>query len=625
MPSPLRPPLVPAPCPGDAPRLRFQRGRRFPRAIAWFGFRSFWGHVWHLAASVIATEDIDSRDWMQPDDPRALTARIAGELGARGGGGAARSLTEALEGDLWIDYLADTGDDASVSAAVARMLFEAYEVEHAPDDGGPAQRLVLPRGHLLIFGGDTAYPVATELEVHNRVVVPFNAVLRDAQDGEPRVLLGIPGNHDWYGGLDGFGRMFRARRGRVDRASRVADSLRPGLSAPLEPRSTPEAPVVDRAGNLGHFIRWVEAFRVGKLVVKRPALPLEGYTPVQRASYWALHLAPGLSMWGVDRQLRAIDLQQRVFFAEAREEDPGDGLVLCMPDPARAFLEANPYGDDILGALDRSIDADGLLVLVGDTHHYCREVLGRGVHVTAGGGGAFLHPARILRRGLSAPAAEFPGPRATLALALQIPLAMARGRSGFLVHIALALAYAPTIVAATERGEPALTMAAVTALVLALIAWAIGGWRTGKALRIGALALLTGAVLGFLPVAAERLLGPALRGLGLSPRLALLAAMIAVVYAGVLIFGAYLTALTLLGLEQHQAFSALAHPGYKHFVRLRVRRDGSAVDGWVLGKVDPLHRADQVVLVDRFTWRNPGRASGAPDRAAPATSPDAAR
>ena len=28
---------------------------------------------------------------------------------------------------------------------------------------------------------------------------------RDAHDGRARVLLGIPGNHDWYDGLDGFG------------------------------------------------------------------------------------------------------------------------------------------------------------------------------------------------------------------------------------------------------------------------------------------------------------------------------------------------------------------------------------------------------------------------------------
>ena len=65
--------------------------------------------------------------------------------------------------------------------------------------------------------------------------------------------------------------------------------------------------------------------------------------------------------------------------------------------------------------------------------------------------------------------------------------------------------------------------------------------------------------------------------------------------------------LTILGLEQHQAFSALAHPGYKHFVRLRFKKDGGRADGWVFGRVDPLAKDDEIVLVDRFTWLNPTR------------------
>ena len=78
--------------------------------------------------------------------------------------------------------------------------------------------------------------------------------------------------------------------------------------------------------------------------------------------------------------------------------------------------------------------------------------------------------------------------------------------------------------------------------------------------------------------------------------------------------GVFLTALTLFGLELHRAFSALAHPGYKHSVRLRVRKDGSAVDGWVLGRVDPLGARDSVVLVDRFTWKNqPAAAATEPE------------
>lgn len=610
VPAPTKPLLLPDSPPADVPRLRFRRGRRFPRAIAWFGARSFWGHLWHLVASVIATEDIDSRDWMRPDEPDALTARVAEELGAAAAAAGKASLTEALDGDLWIDFVADTGDDVSVSAAVAELIFADYEV-----DDGAGGRLSLPRGHLLLFGGDTAYPVATELEIHNRVIVPWNAVLRrTAQDSARRVLLGVPGNHDWYGGLDGFGRMFRARRGTIDRASRV---MPPPAQAKAQARARPAGEATDRAGQIGHFFRWVEAFRVGTFVAKRPALPLEGYTPVQNASYWALHLAPGLSMWGPDRQLRAVDFQQRLFFAELRAADPLRGVVLCMADPARAYLEPSALGANMMAALDISLEHDGPLVLTGDTHHYCREALGPGMHVIAGGGGAFLHPARIRRHGCPPPQAEFPGPRASLALALQIPFEIARGRSGFLVHAAMAVAYAPTIAVALTSGSAGPKMAAATAGVCWLVTWAIGGWRTGKALAIGALALPTALGLGFLPVIAEHLLGSVLRGVGLPYWSVLLAVVTVAVYAGALLFGAYLTALTLLGLEQHQAFSALAHPGYKHFVRLRVRRDGSAIDGWVIGKVDPLSRKDRPALVDRFTWVNPGAVPTPPRAPAP--------
>src|SRR5207253_8150236 len=61
-PLPAPDPVRPGAKPPDVPRRRFRRGRRYPRAIAWLGFRSFWGHLWPLAASVVATADIDARD-----------------------------------------------------------------------------------------------------------------------------------------------------------------------------------------------------------------------------------------------------------------------------------------------------------------------------------------------------------------------------------------------------------------------------------------------------------------------------------------------------------------------------------------------------------------------------------
>src|SRR5262249_51787903 len=118
------PPIRPSPD-GGAVHRRFLRGRERPRGVAWFGVRSFWAHLQHLVASASATEDIDSRDWMTPDDPSALLDRVARNLGATLPG---RTLTERLGRDVWVDYLADTGDDVAVSRAVARLVFADYEL-----------------------------------------------------------------------------------------------------------------------------------------------------------------------------------------------------------------------------------------------------------------------------------------------------------------------------------------------------------------------------------------------------------------------------------------------------------------------------------------------------------------
>jgi hypothetical protein len=585
--APVRP--LPAP-PDGMPRLRFRHGTKYPHAIAWFGFRSFWGHLWSLLAGVIAIEDIDSRDWMRPDEPRDLLERMAAHLGGRSG---AATLTEALDRDVWIDFVADTGDDVSVSRAVAELLFDTYAVD---DPDAPGSELILPRGDVLLFGGDTAYPVANELEIHNRVIVPFNQVLHKHLDGKPRVLLGVPGNHDWYAGLDGFGRMFRAPLGQVDRSS-VVLSYAPGD----EPIDT-----IDQQSQLGHFFEWVEALRIGKRVEKRGALPLMGYTPVQNASYWALLLAPALDLWGPDRQLYAMDTRQRMYFAALRQDESPRGLVMCMADPPYAFLEPHPAGQDILRGLDLAFEHDKLLALAGDTHHYCRLDFARGgTQITAGGGGAFLHPARISRNGLLEPAAEFPGPRASRVLAAQIPLQLALGRAGFILHAALAVAYLPMQKLVWSDGTPSTLATAITGTALAVILVLVAQQRGPRLRKVLGLAALAGAVLAAVPYGmgeAATMLGPkwpyataSLVGLAYG----------AMVLVGVFVIGVYLMLLTLLGLATDQGFGPLAHPGYKHFVRLRIRKDGRKVNGWVLGKVDPLRASSLVVLVDRFEWKNP--------------------
>lgn len=515
---------------------------------------------------------------MHPDTARGLTRRLAETLGASEVH--ADSLTEALGEDLWVDFIADTGDDFSVSKAVARLLVSEYEVD---DPDAPGTKLTLPRGKLLIFGGDTAYPVATEIEIHNRVIVPFNTVLRTQHDEAKRAILGVPGNHDWYAGLDGFGRLFRARRMNLGRAEKTDD-----LS-------------IDRFGQIGHFIEWVEAFRLGTNVVKRAALALSGYTPVQEASYWSFRLAPGIDVWGADRQLRLVDFQQRAFFAA--ERDPERAIVVCLADPPYAFLEPSDAGQEILQALGVTIQEDGLLVLTGDTHHYCRQTLGKGLQVIAGGGGAFLHPACINRAGLPAPDAEFPGRKTTIVLALQVPWQIAHGRSGFVVHTVVAAAQAPIFLLQWWTHDAAGAVSVVVSVIAFVACFFLGGFRR-KRLQIASLSAICGATIGVLPW----VVFAGMKYVHLARSLWLVAAgLSASVYIGTLAIGTYLMLLTILGLEQHQAFSALAHPGYKHFVRLRFAKDGSHADGWVFGRVDPLKSDDPVALVDKFRWTNPKR------------------
>src|SRR5690349_19766212 len=105
-------PLRPARRTTEPIRRSFRRGPERPRGVAWFGIGSFWGHLQHFIASAIATEDVDSRDWMAPDDPATLGERVARLLGGTRPGA---TVTERMGRDLWVDYVADTGDDVSVS------------------------------------------------------------------------------------------------------------------------------------------------------------------------------------------------------------------------------------------------------------------------------------------------------------------------------------------------------------------------------------------------------------------------------------------------------------------------------------------------------------------------------
>src|SRR5262245_31439513 len=98
---------------------RVRRGAHKPVAIRWFGMTALAGHLRHLLAVAAASNQLDLRNWMRPEEAAALLNRVCHVLGATASGG---SLTERLGREVWIDFVADTGDDYDVSQEVGRMI-----------------------------------------------------------------------------------------------------------------------------------------------------------------------------------------------------------------------------------------------------------------------------------------------------------------------------------------------------------------------------------------------------------------------------------------------------------------------------------------------------------------------
>ncbi|MBX3230835.1 MAG: hypothetical protein KIT84_01350 [Labilithrix sp.] len=583
---------------GDRPApLVFRQGAHPPFGIRWYGVTSLFGHLRNFVSRAIATESVDTRDWMRPNAPDDLLAHairlIHPDAPAPPAG---KTLTEVLERPVWIDFAADTGDDRDVSARVGAMLAATYT------EGGR----LLPRGDMLVFGGDVSYPVATADEIYKRLVLPWNEELRKVGASKrKRILLGAPGNHDWYDGLDGFGRLFRRR---IDEPFKADDrDTTPRLGKRLRKRAGRKIGLVARAVHLDEVgslygillsaIRSLRAFFTGKAIKRRRRLVLRGYEPIQEASYFAFPLAPGLDLWGADRQLGRVDFRQRAFFTKRRREDTSRAVLFVAGDPAMAYGHRNEPGARMLSACRLNLERDRVFFLAGDFHHYERRAVGKSLHVIAGGGGAFLHGTRVAPypKVSGPPAAVYPDAAASRQLVLGVPLKLMIGRAGLLAHLVFGLLASASLGAvrahdAVRYGTPA----AITAGLFLLFYFIALQGAQGTRLQRAGIALPFALAIGLLPAGLERVV----------PHLPFYASdaavMIACAFVGAFVFGVYLTLLMLTGLEHQQAFTVLGHPGYKHFVRLCVHPDGK-IEGWAIGKDDVLDD-DPPLLVDRFAW-----------------------
>ena len=258
-------------------------------------------------------------------------------------------LPRDKEGAVWVDYVADLGDGFDSTYAIAYLLGrKSLTIDGAGE---------LPRGQMLVMGGDQVYPAATRKEYGRRMRRPYRYAFPDdkAPDAaHPPVLL-IPGNHDWYDGLTLFLALFCTSRDKK----------------------------------------------------------LGSWRAIQRRSYFAQALPGNWWIWGFDLQLgEDIDQPQADFFVKvARSMPQGAKIILVAPVPTWIYGELkakdlaerekfyrglNYISHDIIAAECKK--ARVCAVLSGDTHHYSRySAREDGTQfITAGGGGAFLHPTHQL-------------------------------------------------------------------------------------------------------------------------------------------------------------------------------------------------------------------------------------
>ncbi|MFN0112127.1 MAG: hypothetical protein ACKVZH_24965 [Blastocatellia bacterium] len=248
----------------------------------------------------------------------------------------ARQFNLASTEDIWIDYVSDVGDGWNSTYAVAHYLSQK-----SLQLGGKN----LKRGEILIFGGDEVYPTADHEEYRKRLVYPYSYA--DCQKPEkpnlPPYAFAIPGNHDWYDSLASFTDLFSARGVR----------------------------------QFGHW-----------------------HIPQDR-SYFALKLPRNWWLLGVDVQLdHNLDMPQLSYFKAVQEQmTKDDRVILCCAEPFWVFNEIDSeyrerYENSRLRQLIDDLFGQKIKVcLAGDLHHYYRATETDGtLKITAGGGGAFLHP-----------------------------------------------------------------------------------------------------------------------------------------------------------------------------------------------------------------------------------------
>ena len=419
-------------------------------------------------------------------------------------------------GESWVDFMSDVGDGYD---AVHTVAYVSEAPELAQLQGADRS---LPRAEAVLFGGDSAYPIATGAVVRDRLLRPHHDA-REAWRQLARPWLGIPGNHDWYNDLRGFREVF--------------------VDSELD-------------GDAGD--------------------PHRHFDTPQRRSYFAARLAHNWWVLAIDTERTGdLDADQVTYFETALRYAgayPQPRVIVITHDPLphpdrpAGTKSAPPRLQGLLDwlALQR---ADVKLWLSGDLHFYRHDPAhGRAPdRIICGGGGAFLHPTHAedpTPAGVPEPRL-FPEPAESRGFAWRGLLFPFLNPSACLMVAAL---YALTFVAASHvpwLGAGVFFAVVAVGLLLSSVLFAA---------REGAVFASTAGMGHGLAHAALYLFG-ATRLQSEPHGWALLAALGGV--AATTLFGVYLwSCLCLFRKHRNGAFSALRIPHYKSFVRMHVDPKG---------------------------------------------------
>lgn len=251
---------------------------------------------------------------------------------------------KSTTGEIWVDYVADLGDGFDATYAIAYLLAQ---------DSLTVAEHVLPRGQMLIMGGDEVYPAATRINYERRTFAPYEAAFPDSESQDSfedkldhPAVFAIPGNHDWYDGLNLF---------------------------------------------LAFFCR-------------RKPKKIGNWRTSQRRSYFALQLTEEWWLWAIDIQLAEdMDQPQSDYFdLIVKHMKPQSKIILCTAVPGWLSEKGKTPSFAVMGfaawKIERTNSANKsemkvVAIISGDTHHYSRYSNDESGYqfITAGGGGAFLH------------------------------------------------------------------------------------------------------------------------------------------------------------------------------------------------------------------------------------------